>query len=138
MEAIRMECNQSISDDTADSSNLLHACQLEDIERVRDLIRSDRKALDFVALWGITEGDVRILQILAAAGYDLASASISGISLLIISAARGQLDIARYLLSCNANVSAKMPKSGFTALMWAKYMRDTEMVSLLERHGATE
>ena len=133
-----MECNQSISDVTSDSSTLLHACQLEDIERVRDLIQSNKKALDFVALWGITEGNVRILQILAAAGYDLASASISGISLLIISAARGQFEIAQYLLSCKANVSAKMPKSGFTALMWAKYMKDSKLISLLEEHGATD
>ena len=85
--------------------------------------------------WAATNGHLKVVQCLLAAGAAVGEEGYSGKASLACAATGGDLEIVRCLLDAGAAVSAR-DNEGFTALIWAAYKGHLKVVQCLLDAGA--
>jgi ankyrin repeat protein len=125
-----------------DGTTALHwAVRADNAEETRRLLRAGARP-DVTNRYGVTplslaaaNGNAAILSLLIAAGADPNAASAHE-PVLMTATRSGSVDAVRCLLDHGADVNAREPWQGETALMWAAGKNHAAIAQLLIQHGA--
>jgi ankyrin repeat protein len=125
-----------------DGATALHwAVYRDNVEVVDMLLRAGAKSapnregmtpLAMAALYG----NAQIVDRLLKSGGDAKALGPNGESMVMFAARNGNPDVIRLLVEAGANVNAREPLRGTTALMWAVEQRHPEAVAALLKAGA--
>ena len=125
-----------------DGATALHwAVYRDNVEVVDMLLRAGAKSapnregmtpLAMAALYG----NAQIVDRLLKSGGDAKAVGPNGESMVMFAARNGNPDVIRLLVEAGANVNAREPLRGTTALMWAVEQRHPEAVAALLNAGA--
>ncbi len=80
----------------------------------------------------VVKGDFEFVKKLVDMGADVNEMSKNGMTPLMYAARYNKVDILKLLIENGANVKAKNPKNGFTALRYAELSNATEAYNILE------